>query len=234
MPDGSFHRGAFVRGAKAALPLALPPIPFALALGLLISETTEVSQVAQWSSNWIMFAGSAQLVTIQLLAEGAAPAAILLSVALINARHIAYSAAVASRLGPVPRWFRFLGSYLLIDQVFAIEQLEPRELPARQRMWLMLGAGISLFTVWMIMSTTGVLVGDLLPEDMPIGFVVALLFAGLMALAARTPPGVLAAIVGGATALALRSLPSGTGLVIAIVLGCLVGAFAERHYGAPE
>lgn len=223
-----------MRGIRAALPLALPPIPFALAVGLLIAETAEVGNFAGWASSWILFAGSSQLVAIRLLSEGAAVAVIVSSIALLNARHIVYSAAISKRLGPAPGWFRVLGSYLLVDQVFAIEEVQPTDLPKRERIWLMLGAGVTFWVIWNVVVAVGVVAGDVLPEDFPIGFVVALLFAGLMALAVRNRPGVVAAAVGGAVAVAGRNLPSGTGLMIAIVVGAAAGAWAERRLGLGE
>lgn len=222
-----FHRSAFVRGIRSAAPLALPPIPFALAFGLVIAESAVVGNFAGWASGWIMFAGSSQLVAIQLLGEGASLVVIVASIAMINARHVVYSASVSQRLDDPPTWFRVIGSYLLIDQVFAIEEQEAPELDTRERMWLMLGAGVTFWIVWNVMVAIGLVAGDLLPDDFPVGFVVALLFGGLMALAARTRPGVVAAIVGGTIAMVLRDLPSGTGLMVAIVVGAAAGAWAE-------
>jgi len=232
MADYSFDRASYKRGIRAALPLVVPPIPFGLALGLVVSQSDVVSNFAGWSSSWIVWAGSAQLVAVELLDDGAAAAVIVLGIVMINARHIVYSAAVNARIGPVPRWFRILGSYWLTDQVFAIDEMQAQNLPSRQRMWTMLGAGTTFWVVWQTVVFLGIISGDVLPDDFPVGFIVAVLFAGLMVLSIRNRPGVLAAIVGGTVVMVTRALPPGTGVVIALIAGAAAGAWAEKRSGA--
>ncbi len=233
MADLSFDRGAFGRGVRSALPLMVPPVPFGLALGLIITESEAVGTFVGWASSWVLFAGSAQLVAVELLDEGAAAAVIIATIVMINARHIVYSAVVNARIGAVPGWFRLLGSYWLTDQVFAIDEMQG-EIGTRQRMWTMLGAGFTMWSIWNAVVLAGVFVGDLLPDDFPVGFIVAVLFGGLMVLATRNRPGVAAAIVGGLIAVGARDLPPGTGVLIAIIVGAAVGAALERRWERAE
>ena len=46
MAELSFHRAGFVRGIRSALPLMAPPVPFALALDVIITESEAVSTLA--------------------------------------------------------------------------------------------------------------------------------------------------------------------------------------------
>ena len=206
----------------------VPPIPFGLALGLIITESAAVGTFVGWSSSWVLFAGSAQLVAVELLDEGAAAALIIATIVMINARHIVYSAVVNSRIGDTPAWFRVLGSYWLTDQVFAIDEMQG-DISTRQRMWTILGAGFTMWSIWNSIVLLGVFVGDVLPEDFPVGFVVAVLFGGLMVLATRNRPGVAAALVGGIIAVVARDLPPGSAVLIAIIVGAAVGAALERR-----
>lgn len=230
-------RAALARGARAALPLTVPTIPFGVALGILIADhAPEVPLAPMWAANWILYAGSAQLMIVQLLAQGSAPAAVIAAVVMINARHVVYSAAVNQRLGPVPSWFRLLGSYWLSDQVFAVEDASPRDMSTRDRMAIIIGAGATLWTLWNLAVIVGIFGGGILPEDFPTGLLVALLFAGLMVLAIRDRAGIVAAVVGGAVAMAARGLPPGTGVVAAVIFGALAGAAAaglDRRPGPP-
>jgi len=226
--DTSFDPVAFRRGIKAALPLVVPPIPFGLALGLVVRDSEVVGNFVGWASSWILFAGSAQLVAVQLLDEGASIAVIVLGLAMINARHVVYSAVISQRIGSVPGWFRVVGSYWLTDQVFAIDEMQPEAITTRQRMWMMLGAGATFWTVWQTIVLLGIVAGGYLPDDFPVGFTVAVLFAGLMVLSIKNRPGVVAAVVGGIVVIATRGLPPGTGVVIALLAGAAAGAWAER------
>jgi len=225
--DHSFDRAAYLTGVRAALPLAVPPAPFAMALGIVIRESQSVSTLAGWASSWIIFAGSAQLAALELLDDGASIAVVVLTIAMINARHIVYSAAFSLRLGQVPRWFRIIGSYLLIDQVFAVDEMQPPVLSTRKRMWTFLGAASVFWIVWNSFVVIGMTAGGFLPDDFPVNFIVAVLFASLMVLAIRNRPGIAAAIVGGFVAIVARDLPSGMNVVIAILCGAFVGATLE-------
>ena len=53
-----------------------------------------------------------------------------------------------------------------------------------------------------------------------------------MILSIKNPAGVAAAVVGGTIALLGRDLPSGSGLLIAIIVGMTVGALVDRRGGA--
>lgn len=228
MVDRTFDPIAFRRGIRAALPLMVPPIPFGLALGLIITESGAVGTFVGWSSSWVLFAGSAQLVAVELLDEGAAAALVIATIVMINARHIVYSAVVNNRIGETPIWFRVLGSYWLTDQVFAIDEMQG-DVSTRQRMWTMLGAGVTMWSIWNSIVLLGVFVGDVLPDDFPVGFIVAVLFGGLMVLAIRNRPGVAAAIAGGVIAVIARDLPPGSAVLIAIIVGATVGAILEHR-----
>lgn len=228
MGDLAFDSVAFRRGVRAALPLMAPPIPFGFALGLIITESDSVGTFVGWASSWVLYAGSAQLVAVELLDEGAAAAVIIATIVMINARHIVYSAVVDARIGEVPPWFRIISSYWLTDQVFAIDEMQG-EIDTGQRMWTLLGAGFTMWSIWNSIVLIGVFVGDVLPHDFPVGFIVAVMFGALMVLATRNRPGVAAAVAGGVIAVAARDLPPGTAVLIAILVGAAVGAALERR-----
>lgn len=211
-------------------PLAAPALPFGFVLGYLVGETSTINNFTGWSSSWLVFAGSSQLAAVELLADGASAIVIIFTVFLINSRHIMYSAALTPRLAGVPRWFRVFGSYLLIDQAFAIADNQPRDLPLRERMWSFLGIGILFWSVWQLGVGLGVLIGDVIPESWSLTFSVPILFVGLMILSIRNRPGVLAAVVGGVVAYAGRNLPQGLGLLLAIILGVLAGSISESRF----
>ena len=112
-----------VRAAfKDMLPLFLPALPFALLFGVMVVESG-VPHLLGWSSSIIMFGGSAQMTLITLVGEGAAVSAAITTTLIVTARHILYSVTLAPRFQVQPRWFRWLGPYVLIDQVFALTQV---------------------------------------------------------------------------------------------------------------
>ena len=115
-----------------AIPLYVPAVPFALVIGLAISDHG-INPFIGWSSSWLIFGGAAQLTLISLLGSGTAIIAAISAALVVNARHIMYSAALAPRFQSQPRWMQFLGPYVLIDQVFALTTLRHDDDPATFR-----------------------------------------------------------------------------------------------------
>ncbi|MDF2731170.1 MAG: putative branched-chain amino acid export protein large subunit, partial [Acidimicrobiia bacterium] len=115
----SVDRAAARQGAIDALPLFVPAIPFGLVIGLAITESG-MNPFVGWSGSWLIFGGAAQLTLVTLLGTGVAVAAAVGTALVVNARHLMYSAALAPTFQRQPRWFRWLGPYLLIDQLFAL------------------------------------------------------------------------------------------------------------------
>ena len=93
------------------MPIAVPGIPFGFVLGVVIADSG-LDQLAAWASSPIIAAGAAQLAAIELLAESASAAVVLVTVAFINSRHLMYSAALRPKFAGFPGWFRVVGPYI--------------------------------------------------------------------------------------------------------------------------
>lgn len=230
MEDFSFDRRGFVDGIRAVFPLIVPGIPFGLVLGLTITANN-IDPLAGWSSSWLIFAGSAQLVAFNLIDDGASATVIIVSVLLINSRHAMYSAALRPKFIAMPSKFRLLGPYFLLDQCFAVADTAPELENSKPpyRMWHFLGTGVLTWSIWLTSVAIGIMVGDVIREEWSLTFTVPLMFTGLLALSVKDRPGVLAAVVAGAVAVLGRELPQGSGLLLAIVLGVLAAGIAENQ-----
>ena len=87
-----------VAGARDITPMVIGVLPLGLAIGVAIS-TSSIPALAGWAAGPLIFGGAAQLMAVQLLDAGAAPAVIIVSALLVNSRIVMYSAAIAP-------WFR--------------------------------------------------------------------------------------------------------------------------------
>ncbi|MDA9919990.1 AzlC family ABC transporter permease [bacterium] len=105
-----------IAAVKDVSVLFLPVLPFALLFGVMVVESG-VPQILGWSSSVIMFGGAAQMTLITLIGEGAAISAAVTTTLIVTARHILYSVSLAPRFQGQPGWFRWVGPYILIDQV---------------------------------------------------------------------------------------------------------------------
>lgn len=208
-------------------PLWVGAAPFGLLIGVAIAESAAVPDLAGWLSSSLIFGGAAQLTAISLLASGAPAASAVAGALVVNARHVMYSAAVVPRFREQPRWFRWIGPYLLIDQLFALVSVRPDdETPGFWRRYY-LGGGVFAWTLWQLVVGIGVLAGPVIPADVSFEFAIPLLFIGLVVPTLIRRPAVVAAVVGfGVTALTL-GLPNRSGMIVGGLVGAVAGAVVE-------
>jgi predicted branched-subunit amino acid permease len=222
-PDRSEH-GITAAALRAAVPLFIPAIPFGLVLGVAITDSAMPTAVA-WSTNLAIFAGAAQLATVSLAAT-ATWLTLVATAAVINLRHVMYSAALSPRFSDQPRWFRWVGPFFLIDQLFALAIVRTT-MPAPQWRRFYLSAGIFYFVSWTTVVTLGLVVGSSIPTEWRLDVAPAIMFAGLVVLGLTNRPGVVAAAVGAVVCLLALDVPNNGGILVGAVSGVIAGYAAD-------
>src|SRR3972149_7356072 len=97
-------RAEFIAGVRDELPIVVGVVPFGMIYGALAVGAGMPPVVAQAASA-IIFAGSAQFLTAQLVGIGVPAAVIIASAIIVNVRHLLYSASLAPHLRPLrPPW----------------------------------------------------------------------------------------------------------------------------------
>ena len=222
------RRDGISDGAKAIGPLLLAVVPFGLVLGV-TAAASPVGGVLGIATSPIIFAGAAQLVTVQLLGTDTSTLVVIITALVINVRHLMYSAAMAPHFSEWPRRSRFLLPYLLTDQAFALSMLryETTTDPYYKR-WFYVGAGLGLWFPWQLATIAGVVLGAQIPDSLGLGFAIPLVFLVLLIPVVQTRPGLVAAIVGGVAAVVASDAPYGLGLVIGALIGVAAGVAVER------
>jgi predicted branched-subunit amino acid permease len=209
---------------RAAFPLYVPAIPFGLVLGVAINESAMPTAIA-WSTNIFVFAGAAQLATVSLAAT-ATWFTLVATAAVINLRHVMYSAALSSSFADQPRWFRWVGPFFLIDQLFALTITRTKLPPAQWRRFY-LSAGIFYFCAWVATVTLGLVVGSSIPTEWRLDVAPAIMFCGLVVLGLTNRPGIVAAVVGAAVCLLALEVPNNGGILLGAVSGVVAGYLAD-------
>ena len=223
----TFDRAVFLTGVKDALPLTLGAMPFGLitgvtAVGMGIRELDVVLMSA------LVFAGAAQLAAIALIGSGASIWVIALTTLMINLRHVMYSASLAPWLARYSLAARSLMAFVMTDHAYALGITRfGREDAAFPRRDYYLGLGWTVWVAWVGATAVGAVVGTQVPPAWQLDFAVPLMFLAILVPAVRTKSALLAALTGGALALALTGLPFNLGLVVAALAGIGVGAAAE-------
>ncbi|MCK6582449.1 MAG: AzlC family ABC transporter permease [Anaerolineales bacterium] len=230
----SEERRNFIEGLRAELPILIGVFPFGMIYGALAVNSGLSTTAAQMMSS-IVFAGSAQFVTAQLVSEGAPAFVMILTIAVVNLRHMLYSASLAPYLKDLSLKWKVLLSYLLTDEAYAPSILYyEKEGLAKYKYWFLFGAGISLWLNWQISTAIGVFLGASIPDDLSLDFALPLTFIAMIVPVMKKQPVIAAAVSAGLTALLAYSLPYKLGLILAALVGILVGMLLEQRESAKE
>ncbi len=219
----------FWAGARAEIPLLIGVIPFGLIYGALALNAGLSPAAAQMMSA-IVFAGSAQFITAQLMHEATPGLVIVLTIAVVNLRHMLYSASMAPYIAALPIRWKALLSYLLTDEAYAptILHYEKKGITPHVH-WFWLGAGCTLWVFWQISTALGIFLGAAIPDSWSLDFALPLTFIAMLVPVLRDRPGIAAALSAGVVALVAFSLPYKLGLILAALVGILVGTVLEAR-----
>lgn len=219
----------FLAGVRAEFPLLVGVFPFGLIYGTL-ALGAGIPLVAAQAMSAIVFAGSSQFAFAQLVHDATPAVVILVTIAVINLRHMLYSASLAPYLSGLPQRWKILLSYLMTDEAYAVAVLNYERTGGSSTGHLyFLGAGLALWSTWQASTALGLWVGASLPAEIPLDFALPLTFIAMVVPTLRSRPGVAAALAGGITAVFAHSLPYKLGLILASLVGIAAGVYLENH-----
>jgi 4-azaleucine resistance transporter AzlC len=234
------RRSEFLTGIRHILPILLGVIPFGLIYGV-SARSAGIPVIAAQAMSFIVFAGSAQFVTVQLISAGVPVAIIILTACLLNLRHALYSASLAPYLQRLPLRFQMLLAYLLTDEAYAVTithyrqpedapkpEAKPEAKPAPKH-WYFFGAGLMLWTTWQISTAVGILLGANIPGSWSLDFALPLTFIALVVPALETRAEWAAAAAAGIVAVLAAALPLNLGLIGATLTGMVIGLLLESR-----
>lgn len=222
----AFRDGAR-EGFRAFLPLSVGLIPWALVTGMAMVGTG-FTPLQAMGMNVIVFAGTAQLGTLPLIAIGAPLWLIVVTALALNLRFVIFSAAIAQGFRGVGTPMRWLSGHLLTDGVFAccLEKMLKVESP-QWRLGYYLAPSLWSWGLWQVFALIGVLAAGSIPKTWSLEFMATIALLVLLIPMAKLRPMLVAAAAGGATAVLLRGMPLRLGLIVAIVVGIAAGFLAE-------
>ena len=220
----------FLLGVRDELPILLGVIPFGMIYGILALSMGLEAAAAQ-SMSYLIFAGSAQLMTVQLVGAAAPAAVMIITGFVINLRHALYSASVAPYVQHLSPAWKGLLAYLLTDEAYAVTITHYRqEGELGHKHWYFLGAGLALWTSWQISTAVGIFLGAQVPASWGLEFTLALTFIALVVPQIRDRPSILAALTAGLVAVIAAGLPYKLSLLTAALAGIVVGLWSEQKW----
>ncbi|HEX6256357.1 MAG TPA: AzlC family ABC transporter permease [Euzebyales bacterium] len=225
-------------GAVAVSPIVVGVVPFGLIAGAAAVERGLTAADAMALSVGI-FAGAAQLAVIEVLGTGGSILVAVFTALVVNLRMMMYSASLSPWLAHEPVARRGIAAYVLTDQAYAVSLArytdpDDEELRAADRLPFYLGAGATLWFTWQVCTITGAVAGGGIPDGVPLGFVIPLVFLTLLPPAVSDRPTVVAAIVGAAVATVGAAWPANLGMLTGAVCGIVAGSVIALRLPARE
>jgi len=219
-----------LEGAREAIPMTLGFVPFALAIGATIGASSAVPALAGWSGAPLIFAGSAQLTTIDMLNRGVTPVVIIASALAVNARLVVFSGASATWFRSASRMKRALLAAPLVDPLYlaCAARFARGDLDERGREAYFWGAAGTMAFAWMTAQALAIVAGASLPPSLGLHIAGPLVLAGLVAKAVTTPATARAAVVAGLVAVVAVALPLQTSIIAAMAVGVVAGSARKR------
>jgi len=233
----SLARSEFLAGIKAELPILIGVIPFGMIYGVLALGAGVPPGAAQ-AMSVVVFAGSAQFIAAQLIGTGTPALVVILTGGIVNLRHMLYSASVAPHLKPLKSSWKWLLAYLLTDEAYAVSIthyrdgsgiLNPTAGFESVKHWFFLGAGLALWSTWQASTAVGIFLGALIPASWSLDFTLALTFIALVVPALEDRASVMAALAAGVVAVLGVNMPLKLGLILAALVGILIGLWSEEQ-----
>ena len=217
-----------VQGVRDVWPIAIGVIPFGFVAG-----ASAVEAGYGWTGalgfSMVVFAGASQLAAIDLLSGGSAIIVAVLTAWLINLRMVMYSASLAPWLSHESLRHRAGAAYVLTDQAYALSITHySKGTPKADRLRYYMGIALLLWVNWQVTTLLGALVGNRIPESVPLDFTIPLCFLVLIVPSVTDRPTAVAAVVGGVAAVIVAGTPLADGaIVLGAVAGIAAGAFAD-------
>jgi 4-azaleucine resistance transporter AzlC len=183
----------------------------------------------------IVFAGAAQFAAVGYVASGLPWAGVIVLTALLNARHILYSAALAPWLRRIPFARRAVMAHVLTDEQFALVLSHYRRIGTADERGYWLAAFVGDFFPWVGASIAGAVIGAQIPDPALLGLDV-IFPAAMIGLAVGLITGrreLVAAMVGAAVAVIVALVTSpANGIVTGGIVGPLVGLAVPARLAA--
>lgn len=225
------RRGAFVEGVRAFTPAAIATGAWALVTAV-ATLRMGLGPEATLAMSAFVYAGSAQLASMPLIATGAPVWLILLTAAIVNLRFVIFSAGLHPYFRNLTLPRRLLLGYLTGDvpYLLAIRRWgsHVHAAPAvTSQIWFYLGLTAANWIVWQSMSVVGVVLADRIPAGWGMDFLGVLALITLVVPGLTDAPSIAGVLVASTVAILARSAPMKLSVLAAVVAGVAAAMLTE-------
>jgi len=227
-PVPHWQHPEFRRGARDMVGIALGIGAWGLVTGMAMVKSGLGLPLSLMMS-MLVFAGSAQLAALPLMAAGAPIWVVWATAICVNLRFVIFSAGWRPYFGHLPRRQRLVLSYFTADLnyvCFMRRFPEPR--PEEGQLPYFWGGVAVNWTAWHVLSITGIFLADVIPSQWGLGFAGVLALLGLTGSLLSDKATWVAAVVAGCASVAAYAMPLKLNIVIAIAAAVAVGVMMDH------
>lgn len=219
---------AWREGFKTGLPTLFGIGAWGLVVGIAMVKTG----LTVWQATGmtlLVFAGSAQLASLPLIAA-AAPIWVIFATALVvNLRFVIFSALLGPHFAHLPWKQRFLLGYVSGDLTVAMFlQRYPTAERVAGKLSYLKGLMYPNWFAWQIGSLVGIFLGSAIPTEWGLGFAGTLAILCIMVPLIINNAALCGVLVAGIVSVLAYGLPYKLGLLLAVVVGMVTSMFVEE------
>jgi predicted branched-subunit amino acid permease len=236
-PDGfdptfkARRRAALKEGFLGIRPAIIPTATWGLVTGIALVKSG-LSEQAAVMMTLMVYAGSAQLTSLPLIASGAPLWLIFAAGFIVNVRFLIFGAALQPYFQSLPWYKRLAYGYFTTDMSFVVFMPRFGKAPVRgtqEQHWFFLSMIIVGWLTWQCSSLLGIFLGAMVPTAWSLDYAAILALLGITIPLANSRPMLVAIIASGCTAWVAQPLPLRLGLLVAVVVGICAGMWAEHR-----
>jgi predicted branched-subunit amino acid permease len=222
------HEPSWREGLKVGTPTLFGIGAWGLVVGIaMVKSGLTVPQAL--GMTLIVFAGSAQLASLPLIAAHAPIWVIFATAFVVNLRFVIFSALLAPHFSHLPWQKRLMLGYVSGDMTVALFlQRFPSEEPQLGKLSYLKGLMYPNWISWQVGSIAGIFLGSTVPAEWGLGFAGTLAILCVMIPLIAGRPALCGVLVAGAVAVLAVGLPYKLGLLLAVLVGMLTSMAVEE------
>jgi predicted branched-subunit amino acid permease len=222
------HEASWREGVKTGMPSLFGIGAWGLVVGIaMVKSGLSIPQAL--GMTLVVFAGSAQLAALPLIAANAPIWVIFLTALVVNLRFVIFSALLAPHFAHLPWRQRLTLGYVAGDMTVALFlQKYPSEAPQVGKLSYLKGLLYPNWASWQIGSIGGIFLGSTVPPEWGLGFAGTLAILCVMIPLMVGRPALCGVLVAGAVSVLAHALPYKLGLLAAVLIGMLSAMLIEE------
>lgn len=218
----------FARGVREMFDTAIGIAAWGLITGVAMGKSGIPLPLVLFMS-LVVFAGSAQLAVLPLLAGGAPLWVIWATALCVNLRFLIFSAQLRPYFIHLPLMQRLRVAYFMADLNYVVFQNRfPKPEPAPEQLPYYWGGVVMNWSAWQLPSLVGIFLADAVPLDWGLGFAGTLALMGVALSLLKDRATAVAGAVAGCAAVAAYALPYKLNIVIAIAAAVAMGLLIDH------